>query len=198
MVYLIVGLGNPGLKYEKTRHNVGFIITDSLAEKAGLKFKNESRFLGRFAQGVLGDKTIIILQPTTYMNLSGQSVQKICSFYKIDLQNVLIVTDDIALPLGQLRMRKSGSSGGHNGLISIEKSLGTSHYPRLKVGIGDRTLGTLEDYVLGRFKDDELAVLENVKARSIESITLWLNIGIDQAMNQVNKKYTPVVGEEKP
>ncbi len=197
MVYLVVGLGNPGIKYEKTRHNAGFIITDALVAKESLKFKDSSQFSAKIAQGVINDQTVIILQPTTYMNLSGQSVQRVCSYFKIDLHNVLVVTDDIALPLGQLRLRKSGSSGGHNGLASIEKSLGTSHYPRLKVGVGDRAFGALEDYVLGRFKEEELLVLEDVKARCLEGIYLWLKIGVDKAMNQVNKKFDPVVGEEK-
>ncbi len=197
MVYLIVGLGNPGLKYEKTRHNAGFIIVEALAEKFGLQFKNESRFSGKVAQGVVCGKSLFLLKPQTYMNLSGQSVQQILSFYKIDLNNMIIITDDIALPLGQLRLRKSGSSGGHNGLASIEKSLGSSQYCRLKVGIGDRAHGTLEDHVLSRFTSDELLVLENVKVNCLEGISLWLTHGIDKAMNQVNKKRDPVVGEEK-
>jgi len=197
LVYLIVGLGNPGLKYEKTRHNAGFIIVEALAEKFGLKFKNESRFSGKVAQGIIYGKSVIMLEPLTYMNLSGQSVQQILSFYKIDLNNLIVITDDIALPFGQLRLRKSGSSGGHNGLASIEKSLGSSQYCRLKVGIGDRAHGTLEDHVLSRFTSDELSVLDNLKADCLEGISLWLTYGIDKAMNQVNKKRDPVVCEEK-
>jgi len=130
------------------------------------------------------------------MNLSGQSVQKICDFYKIQTQDVLVVTDDIALPFGQLRIKNSGSSGGHNGLLSIQMSLNSTNFPRLRVGVGDRVIGPLEDYVLSRFTEEEFRRFEKVKDRCQEAILLWLKVGVDRAMNQVNKKYDPVVGEE--
>jgi PTH1 family peptidyl-tRNA hydrolase len=193
---LIVGLGNVGLKYEKTRHNAGFMILEALAEKVKIKFKEESRFKGKIAVGIIENDPVILLKPSTYINLSGQSVQKICDFYKIQTQDVLVVTDDIALPFGQLRIKNSGSSGGHNGLLSIQMSLNSTNFPRLRVGVGDRVIGPLEDYVLSRFTEEEFRRFEKVKDRCQEAILLWLKVGVDRAMNQVNKKYDPVVGEE--
>ncbi len=196
MSRLIVGLGNVGLKYEKTRHNAGFMILEALAEKVKIKFKEESRFKGKIAVGIIENDPVILLKPSTYINLSGQSVQKICDFYKIQTQDVLVVTDDIALPFGQLRIKNSGSSGGHNGLLSIQMSLNSTNFPRLRVGVGDRVIGPLEDYVLSRFTEEEFRRFEKVKDRCQEAILLWLKVGVDRAMNQVNKKYDPVVGEE--
>lgn len=185
---MIVGLGNPGPRYENTRHNLGFMVLDELSCKLGIPFKKETKFKGDLGIGKVEDKSIIILKPMTYMNLSGQSVAKVAQFFKIESQNVLVVADDISLPLSQIRLKRGGSSGGHNGLTSIQTSLNTNLFPRLKIGVGDKVLGTLEDYVLSPFLQSEMELLSQTKIASVNAIMQWLLQGIDLAMNQVNRK----------
>lgn len=193
---LIVGLGNPGLAYSKTRHNAGFMVVQALAEKMGLSFKSEAKFQGKIAHGEILGQSVTLLLPQTYMNLSGGSVQRVKSFYKIESENLLVISDDVAIAFGEIRLRKGGSSGGQKGLQNISESLGSFDYPRLRVGIGDEKQGSLEDYVLSRFTESEQEQFVEIKKKCVEAIFLWLKEGIDKAMNQVNKK-PPVVGEEK-
>jgi PTH1 family peptidyl-tRNA hydrolase len=157
--YLIIGLGNPGAEYELTRHNIGFLVADALAEETGAVFKSDR--LGDVAQGRVKNKVVYLLKPNTYMNLSGKAVRYWMQELDIPKENILVITDDIALPVGKLRMRTQGSAGGHNGLTNIEELLNSKDYPRLRFGVGsDYPKGRQVEYVLGRWKDDEW---ENVK-----------------------------------
>jgi PTH1 family peptidyl-tRNA hydrolase len=152
--YLIVGLGNPGMEYELTRHNIGFLVVDALAEETGASFKADR--LGDIAQGRIKNKAVYLLKPNTYMNLSGKAVRYWMQELNIAKENILVITDDIALPVGKLRMRTQGSAGGHNGLTNIEELINSKEYPRLRFGVGsDYPKGRQVEYVLGRWKDNE-------------------------------------------
>ena len=173
-VSLIAGLGNPGKKYEKTRHNLGFIVVHAFADMNGWTFKKKKDFKGELALGSYASEKVAFLLPATYMNCCGQSVRKAFDFYKIDIEDLLVVADDIYLPFGTVRFRAQGSAGGHNGLKDVEMNLQTQQYSRLRVGIGDRREGLLEDYVLSGFTEDEQSQLPAVIENSIELIEKWL------------------------
>lgn len=160
--YLIVGLGNPGAAYSNTRHNVGFNIVQALAKKHGLVFRYASHLLGNMAQGSIGEKKVLLLLPTTFMNSSGDALLRCLNYFKIRLDHLIVVCDDIALDLGTIRCRSKGSCGGHNGLKSIEAHLNTEHYARLRVGISAPGREDLADYVLGLFSQEENLVMEDV------------------------------------
>lgn len=187
MRYMIVGLGNVGMEYEGTRHNSGFMVVDALAKDADVKWT-----LGRLAMTAemkLKGKQVLLVKPTTFMNLSGKAVRYWMNETKTPLENVLVVVDDIALPVGELRMKKQGGAGGHNGLTDIEQLLGTNAYCRLRVGIGDRfSKGRQIDYVLGRFTADELATLEPKLTEAVEMIKTFVTQGADRAMNMFNHR----------
>ncbi len=178
---LIVGLGNPGREYADTRHNVGFLLVDRLAARDRAEWRRERRWQADVARA----GAVHLCKPLTYMNLSGQSVRAVADFYKIEPAQVLIVLDDFALPLGKLRFRPSGSSGGHNGLQSVIEHLGTPTVPRLRIGIGSATGGTV-DHVLGRFALDEREPLTQSLTRAEEAIEFAQTRGLDAAMNQFN------------
>lgn len=185
---LIVGLGNPGKEYELTRHNIGFLILERLALRHGVEWKLNARYrcqLGAFREAGL---EIGLCKPQTFMNRSGESVGPLAGFYKIPLQSVLVIADDVELPFGTLRMRGKGSPGGHNGLKSIEQRLGSDQYPRLKVGVGrnDHNAGSLASHVLGKFSSSERELLEQVIERATDQIDVWLRLGLIEAMNQYN------------
>jgi PTH1 family peptidyl-tRNA hydrolase len=190
--YLIVGLGNPGREYRKNRHNIGFMLMDRMAEHYGETF---SRFEARsfVVKTKYKDHRLIFAKPQTFMNNSGQSVSSLVRFYKIPLVRVIIAYDDVDLPLGKLRLRPSGGSGGHRGMKSIIERLGTEDFPRLRIGIG-RPPGRMEaaDYVLQDFRDEELILLADILEGSAEAILTFITNGIDEAMNQFN---TMVVDE---
>lgn len=173
-MYLIVGLGNPGKEYELTRHNLGFLVLRAFAEKHGLKFRLSSRFNGEVAGGIVGDKPLTLFLPMTYMNLSGKAVRQCLDYYKVDLGHLIVVSDDINLPFGKLRLREEGGSGGHNGLKSIDTYLGTNQYPRLRMGVGDRESGDLTDHVLGEFKQEEKDELPLIIQSGIDLLKKWL------------------------
>ena len=179
---LIVGLGNPGPEYRDTRHNVGFMIVDRLAAREGAPFRRERRWKAEVTQ--FG--STLLCKPLTFMNLSGESVRPLSSFYKIEPTEILVVLDDMALPLGRLRIRPSGSAGGHNGLQSIIENFGTQDIPRLRVGIG-AALGEAIGHVLGRFALDETAPLEQSLARAVDAIDCARSHGLAAAMNAYNK-----------
>ncbi len=160
-IKLVVGLGNPGKKYERTRHNMGFLVVRALADGWGLTLKSERKMLGETARGRVGNKQIHLLLPTTYMNESGRAVGSYSNYYHIEAHEVLVISDDADLPFGELRFREKGSSGGHNGLKSIEQALGTQAYPRLRIGIG-REGEELIGHVLGRFSPAEEKRLEGL------------------------------------
>jgi peptidyl-tRNA hydrolase, PTH1 family len=171
---LIVGLGNPGRAYEKTRHNLGFLCTEKFAEKHGFPFRKSDQFSGKIAVGQFSDKKVYLLLPLTYMNCSGEVVQSVAKYFRVAPHHILVVCDDINLPFGSLRMRSEGSAGGHNGLKSIEAHLGTRGYPRLRVGVGDRVQGELADYVLSPFTKEEMEELPKIIENSIADIEQWV------------------------
>lgn len=186
MKYLIVGLGNVGSEYEGTRHNSGFMVLDQMLKGGDVKFSLE-RHAYRAELRHKG-RTLILIKPTTYMNLSGKAVKYWLQAEKIPQQNLLVLVDDIALPLGTLRMKKQGSGGGHNGLGNIEEAIGPN-YCRLRIGVGDNfSRGRQVDYVLGQFSSDEMAVLEPKLEEAAEVVKAFCTMGPDRAMNMFNKK----------
>jgi peptidyl-tRNA hydrolase, PTH1 family len=185
MKYLIVGLGNIGIEYAETRHNIGFKVVDSLSKLVESKFIADR--YGDVAEGKFKGRVIILLKPNTFMNLSGKAVAYWIQKEKIDIQNVLVITDDLALPFGKLRLKGKGSDGGHNGLKSINEILGHQNYARLRCGVGNEfAKGKQVDYVLGNWSEAELATLaERIKLAS--EITLaFSTIGIERTMSQYN------------
>jgi PTH1 family peptidyl-tRNA hydrolase len=185
--YLIVGLGNPGRSYEKTRHNIGFQVVETLAEKHGWSFRDVKAFHGLLAEGTVGDKKILLLKPQTYMNSSGEAVKVCSAYYKVPLTQILVVSDDIYLSFGRLRVKTSGGSGGHNGLKSIESHLGTQVYMRLRVGVSNKESGDLADYVLSPFQEEEKQKLPGVVGHGVHSLELWLNKGVVASMEYASK-----------
>lgn len=185
MKYLIAGLGNIGAEYELTRHNIGFLILDRLAEQQGLSFSNGK--LALTAEFKSKGRSFYLIKPTTYMNLSGKAVNYWLQDLKIQQENLLVITDDIALPFGSLRMRAKGSNAGHNGLKNIESVLGGNNYPRLKCGIGNNFhKGHQVDYVLSRFSHEEFKHLPDMMDKACDMILAFGTIGIERAMNQFN------------
>lgn len=186
--FLIVGLGNPGKTYEDTRHNIGFRVVKALASKYGITFRPALvRAKGSLGEGKIHEKKTQLLLPLTYMNESGMAVKKCVNYYKIAVENLIIVTDDVALPFGELRIRTKGSCGGHKGLRSVEAYLGTQEYTRLRIGVGDSNEGELADYVLDRFTLEEQKSLPEIVDRAAHALELWLREGAESAMQQANK-----------
>lgn len=189
--YLIVGLGNPGTAYEKTRHNVGFEIVQSFAMSHKWSFRHVSHLIGDIAQGSVENKKILLLLPTTFMNSSGDAVRRCIDYFKVPIDHLLIVCDDVALPVGTIRMRVKGTSGGHNGLKSIETHLHTEYYARMRIGVGAPEHEELADYVLGKFSLEESQMIQEITQRATDALQLWISIGIAAAMqaaNQVKKE----------
>lgn len=187
MKYLIAGLGNIGAEYKNTRHNIGFQILDALAEQENLSF--EDKRYGFVAEYKFKGRTFILLKPTTYMNLSGRAVNYWLQAQKIDIKNLLVLVDDIALPFGTLRVRAKGGAGGHNGLENINQTLGRNDYARLRFGIGDNfRKGQQVNYVLGEWTKEEQKELPFKIADSIEIIKSFGTLGVDRTMNLYNKR----------
>jgi PTH1 family peptidyl-tRNA hydrolase len=182
-ISMIVGLGNPGRQYEGTRHNVGFMLLDHMAAAEGAVFKTEPRFQAHFTKLQDG---ILLVKPQTFMNLSGRCVRQILAFFKWEIDSVLIVYDDVALPLGHLRFREKGSAGGHNGIKSLIEHLGGDSFPRLKMGIGAADPGGMTGHVLGKFAPDEREELENMLATALEAVQVLRSQGIALASNRFN------------
>jgi len=190
-IAMIVGLGNPGVKYERTRHNIGFDCLNGLVPRMG-SAGLQAKFEGQFTKGRIGQRDVCLVWPLTFMNCSGRCVSQFARFYKIETKNILVICDDLALPLGKLRIRKSGSSGGQKGLSDIIQSLGTPDVPRLRIGI-DPTPEHWEtsDYVLSKFSASERAIVDNGLSKAIDAVVSWLNDGIDVAMNGFNRDTPP-------
>lgn len=187
MKYLIVGLGNIGPEYAETRHNIGFMVLDYLAKKHDAKFE-VSRHSFVTEVKVKG-RTYVLVKPTTYMNLSGKAVGHWLNSLKLTPEQMLVITDDIALPFGTLRIRMKGSAGGHNGLKHIEQTLGHNNYPRLRFGVGDAFhKGKQVDYVLSNFSNDEQAELQTLIEKSADAVVSFGSIGLERTMNQFNTK----------
>lgn len=182
--FLIVGLGNPGRQYENTRHNAGFITLDVIAEKAGARV-DRIKFKGLCGEGMLGGKKVLFLKPSTFMNLSGQSVQEAMSFYKLPPEKVLVIFDDISLDPGKLRIRRKGSDGGHNGIKNIIYLSGKDTFPRIKMGVGKKPNPgwDLADWVLSRFTEDEQKALLDAAEKAASAAELIVQGNIDKAMN---------------
>ena len=184
---LVVGLGNPGLEYRETRHNVGFLVVDELTKRWRVSDGWREKFDALQIKTTIGDEPVIVAKPLTFMNLSGQAVQALAGFYKIDPPDVFVVTDDVALPLGRLRARREGGAGGHNGLKSVIQHLGTQAFPRMRVGVGrgdDRR--DLSDHVLGRFEAGERDIVSAAVLRAADATETYLREGIERAMSAFN------------
>lgn len=185
--WLIVGLGNPGAKYAGTRHNIGFVAVDELAVRNGLRFSGKQAN-AQVARGAISGQAVILARPMTYMNNSGQAVNGLAHFYKVPPERVLVLYDDIALPIGTIRIREKGSAGGHNGLTSVIRHLGTQAFPRLRIGV-DRPIDprySQIDWVLGHFNRDEQKRMEEVIPRAAEAAEAVLRTGTERAMNLYN------------
>jgi len=186
--YLIVGLGNPGRQYARSRHNAGFMVLDRLAKRWQTAWRSEKRFSARLARVERNGKKLILCQPQTFMNCSGQAVAAVVGFRKIATEQVLVAVDDADLSFGELRLRPGGSSGGHHGLESVEQHLGTRAYARQRIGIGrdDPAGWQITGYVLSPFRSAEQELLEKVLQKACDQIECWLAGGVSQAMNQFN------------
>lgn len=186
--YLIVGLGNPGREYERTRHNAGFMVVERLAGLWKANWSVEKKFSARLAKAEFAGIRLWFCEPQTYMNLSGESVGALLGFRKIALERLMVVVDDADLPLGEVRMRGSGSSGGHHGLDSVEQHLGTRDYIRQRIGIGRRNpaVRQIAGHVLSQFSGAEQEMLEKVLQRACDQVECWLKFGVAKAMSQFN------------
>lgn len=184
--YIVAGLGNPGKEYEHTRHNVGFDALDYLAEKLDIVL-NKNKFEGIAGSGTFGDKKILLLKPQTYMNLSGASVARACNFYKIPLNTHLIVIyDDVDLPTGNIRIRKNGSAGGHNGMKSIISALAGDQFIRIRIGVGEKKTEDLADHVLGRFSKEDRELIDKSIETVAKAVQCMIRKDCDTAMNRYN------------
>ena len=187
MNYLIVGLGNIGVEYANTRHNMGFMVLDAWAQASNIVF--ESGRYGSTATVSFKGRKFILLKPSTYMNLSGKAVRYWMTELKIQPENLMVLSDDLNIPFGTLRLRKNGSAGGHNGLTNINELIGTQEYARIRIGIGnDFGRGHQVDYVLGALSEGEMAQMPEICKRVIDGIKAWATIGADRAMNVVNTR----------
>jgi len=188
-MFVVVGLGNPGKKYENTRHNAGFIMIDALADKYGIKI-TEKKHKALCGTGVIEGVKVLLVKPETYMNLSGESVGEIMNFYKLDPEeDMLVIYDDISLAPGNIRIRKKGSAGGHNGIKSLIAHTGTQNFMRIKVGVGEKPKDwDLADYVLGHFSEEDKKELDDIKKNVLEAAVLMMQGDVDKAMNDYNAK----------
>ena len=187
-MYIIVGLGNPSKQYEGTRHNAGFMTLDVLADRYNIDI-SEKKHKALCGKGVIEGNKVVLLKPQTFMNLSGESVRAAADFYKVAPEEIIVIYDDIRLEPGQLRVRKKGSAGGHNGMKNIIAHLGTQDFPRIRVGVGEKPAGMdLADYVLGRFSKGERELLEEAFKEGAQAAVAILCDGIESAMNQFNGK----------
>ncbi|MBQ4131496.1 MAG: aminoacyl-tRNA hydrolase [Clostridia bacterium] len=186
--YLIVGLGNPGLQYEKTRHNVGFRAVDKLCDELGTKC-DRSKFKSLYTDAKIGDKRVLILKPQTYMNNSGQAVTEAMSFYKIPIGKVIVISDDVTLDVGRLRIRAKGSAGGHKGLKDIIELSGSEEFPRIKIGCGKKPHPDydIKDWVLGKFPKQEEKAIEEVISLAADAAICMVKTDIQTAMNRYNR-----------
>lgn len=185
-MYIIAGLGNPDSKYENTRHNMGFKAIDAMASEFGIDV-NRAKFKGLIGEGRIGSEKVILLKPQTYMNLSGQSVREIMNFYKIPEENLIVIYDDFDLPIGSIRVRKSGGPGTHNGMKSVVQELGSRKFPRVRVGIGSSDGSTIQ-FVIGKVGKDEQQILNEAAEAAASAAADIIRIGIENAMNIHNTR----------
>ena len=184
---LIVGLGNPGKEYENTRHNIGFMMLDYFTSKSNIEITKE-KFNGLYGDTIINDEKVIFLKPLSYMNLSGEVVKKYVDFFKIDINDVLIIHDDLDLPIGTYRLKQNGSSGGHNGLKNIELNLGTQEYKRIKVGISNNKMMDTKDYVLGKFSKEDIDTIKDIEKIVASILNDYFKLDYNSLMNKYNHK----------
>lgn len=198
-MYIIVGLGNPGREYEGTRHNVGFLVLDKLAAKENISIL-EKKHKAIIGKGMAAGQKCVLAKPQTYMNLSGECVRQLIDFYKVDeTAELIVISDDVSLEVGQIRIRKKGSAGGHNGLKNIIAHLGHDSFIRVKMGVGEKPAGwDLVDYVLGRFPPKDREAMDEAAARAADAIRTIIAEGPDAAMNQFNTVKKPAKDPKKP
>jgi PTH1 family peptidyl-tRNA hydrolase len=186
-MHVVVGLGNPGNQYAQTKHNIGFITVDYLAEQHNIKI-NKIKHKAVIGEGTIGGEKILLVKPQTYMNLSGQSVMDIVNFYKVPLENLIVIYDDIDLPVGKVRIRPNGSSGTHNGMRNIIYLLNNQEFPRVRIGVGKQPdYMDLGDYVMTKFNSEEKPLMEEAIKKSVMAIEEIVKSGINTAMNKYNK-----------
>ena len=185
--WIVVFLGNPGPKYRDTRHNAGFMAADAMEKKLGVSI-NKLRFKALTAQATLGGEKVLLLKPQTYMNLSGESVSPAAAFYKVPPEHIIVVSDEVSLPIGKLRIRKSGSAGGHNGLNNIIAMLGTDAFPRIRMGVGAPPHADYDmaDWVLSSFKNQDADDMRSLAVRVCDAVECYIAEGPDRAMNKFN------------
>ena len=183
-MFLIVGLGNPGKEYDGTRHNIGFAAIDYIADKYNIEL-NRIKFKGVFGEGLINGKKVILLKPTTYMNLSGESIREVVNFYKISNEEIIVIYDDISLEVGRIRIREKGSAGGHNGIKSIIAHFGSDIFSRIKIGVG-QPKSDLVNHVLGKFSKEEREVLEETLNAVTDSVEVVIKADTKEAMNKFN------------
>lgn len=185
-MYLIVGLGNPGKEYENTRHNMGFKVLNKLSKKYNIPI-TKSKFNGKYGTGIIENEKVILLEPQTYMNLSGEAIRSMLDFYKVDYSNLLVIYDDIDVEPGKVKIRTKGGPGTHNGMKSVVKEIGTEEFPRIRVGIGQPIIKlAMIDYVIGYVPEEELTILEEGIEKAEKAIEEILKHGINYAMNKFN------------
>ena len=186
-LFLVVGLGNPGKDYAKTRHNAGFLLVERLAQDWGANWTAEKKFSSRLAKIERSGRKFVLCQPQMFMNASGEALKSVAEYFRLPPEKILVGVDDADLPFGEIRLRGSGSSGGHHGLESVEEHLGTRDFSRLRIGIGRKDgVRQITNYVLGQFEKDEMSLLEKILARAAEQIDCWASSGIGKAMSQFN------------
>jgi PTH1 family peptidyl-tRNA hydrolase len=191
-MHLIVGLGNPGADYAKTRHNAGFLLVEKLAEQWPAGWTNERKFQARVARAECAGKKVLLAEPQTFMNLSGEAVGALVKYYQLPLEKILVVVDDADLPLGEIRLRPGGGTGGHHGLESVTQHLGSKAFARLRIGIGRKgEAREITGHVLGKFGADEAALLKKVLERAASQMECWVDAGLQKAMNQFNGVVDP-------
>lgn len=186
---LIVGLGNPGNDYAKTRHNAGFMAVDRIARRHGLT-DAKTKFHAGVLEGSVAGQKVMLMQPMTYMNRSGLAIGEAARFYKLEVEELIVLVDETALAVGTIRIRPRGTAGGHNGLADVQRALGTSAYPRLRIGVGEPVVNehriAKKDYVLGNFSDDDMSVIDRTLDTVADATETWITEGIDTAMNRYN------------
>lgn len=185
---LIVGLGNPGPEYARTRHNVGYLAIDRLTERFAPGETMRSKFQAGIIEGRVASEKCLFMKPMTYMNRSGQSVAEALRFFKLEPADCLVIVDEVALPAGVLRLRARGSAGTHNGLADIEQKIGTTEYPRLRIGVDDPGMIPRVDYVLGRFTEEQQAAINPALEQVGDVVSCWIEEGIEAAMNRFNRR----------
>ena len=188
-MYIIAGLGNPKREYDNTRHNIGFALIDALADQYNISVM-DMKHKALTGKGMINGQKVILVKPLTFMNLSGESIRPIVDYYKIDVSTeLIIISDDISLPPGQIRVRKKGSAGGHNGLKNIIQHLGSEEFQRIRIGVGEKPAGyDLADYVLGHFSKEEQPLIREGVEKAMKAATMMLEGDVDRAMNEFNRK----------